>query len=394
MRKKTASQNNHNKKSAKESQASTLDTILEEYMSKLEQKVVSQTQQLKAITDNAASSLFMLDPNGMPTFMNPAAEQTTGYTLDEIKDKSLHTAVHHSYPDGKPYPDSQCPLRQSVKHMMQVRDQEEVFIKKDGSYFPISYSIAPLTNDGKPMGAVLEFQDITKRKELERQKDDFIGVASHELKTPVTSLKMYTQVLKKKFEKQGDTLASESMAKIDNQINKLTSLISDLLDVTRTQTGNLQLRYEEFPIDTMVKEVVEGMQLTTKKHTILVKSTTKKTIFADRDRTSQVLINFLSNAIKYSPQKSKIIVEARIENKELVVSVQDFGIGVPKDKIDQIFDRFMRVTGVKMETFSGLGLGLYICSHIIMRQSGRIWVTSEENKGSTFYFSLPVTAAV
>ncbi|MBA3724099.1 MAG: PAS domain-containing sensor histidine kinase [Candidatus Levybacteria bacterium] len=382
------------KKSVDGSKSKDLDILLEEYMSKLEQKVVSQTQQLKTITDNAASCLFMLDMNGLPTFMNPAAEQATGYSLEEIKDKVLHTVIHHKHPDGLPYHIKVCPITNALKARKQVKDQEEMFVRKDNSFFPISFSIAPLTEDGKPHGAVLEFQDITKRKELERQKDDFIGMASHELKTPVTSMKTYTQVLRKKFEKQGDVLAAESMAKIDVQINKLTSLIADLLDVTRTQTGNLHLHQESFDVDTLVEEVVESMQLTTHKHTITIKGKRGMHMTADRDRTSQVLINYLSNAIKYSPQSSKIFVHVTGDDNEVIVGVQDFGIGIPPDKKDQVFERFMRVSGPSMETFSGLGLGLYISAHIITRQNGRVWVESKENKGSTFYFSLPCTAKI
>ncbi len=369
-----------------------LDTLLEEYMSKLEQRVVAQTQQLKTITDNATSCLFMIDLEGKPTFMNPAAEKTTGYTLQEIKDKDLHEVLHHSYPDGTYYPKNDCPIMSSVKSLQSIKDMEDTFVRKDGTFFPISISIAPLQNDGSPSGAVVEIQDITKRKELEQQKDDFIGVASHELKTPVTSMKTYTQVLKRQFEKEGNLKAAENMAKIDSQINKLMILISDLLDVTRSQTGNLNLNPEKFDIDDLVSEIVSSVQLTAQKHKIKIIGKASVTTVADRDRTGQVLINFLANAIKYSPQSTKIIVRVQSSDNEIIVSVQDFGIGIPKDKLTQIFDRFMRVSGPHMDTFAGLGLGLYISSQIITRQGGKIWVESKLKKGSTFYFSLPIKA--
>lgn len=367
-----------------------LDIILEKYMSKLEQKVVSQTHQLKTITDNATSCLFMINRQGLPTFMNPAAEKTTGYSLIEIKDNILHNVIHnHDTHDGNPLP-SKCLMISALINMQQVKDQEDIFIRKDKTSFPVSFSISPLIQEDKSQGAVLEFQDITKRKELERQKDDFLAVASHELKTPVTSMKTYTQVLKTKFERQGDTAAAAGLSKIDAQINKLSTLIADLLDVTRTQTGNLSLHQESFDVDELIKEVVENMQLTTQKHTIETEGEACTHITADRDRTAQILINFLSNAIKYSPQSTKIIVEVSCNKREVVVSVKDFGIGIPKDKTEQVFGRFMRVPGRHMETFPGLGLGLYISSQIIERQGGRIWVESQQGEGSTFYFSLPL----
>ncbi len=367
-----------------------LDTLLEEYTSKLEQKVVSQTQQLKTITDNAASCLFMIDTQGRPTFMNPSAERITGYSLDQIKNRVLHKVIHYTHPDGSAFSKGMCPIITALCNMQHVKDQEDFFIRKDGSFSPISFSVAPLQQNGKSNGAVLEFQDITKRKELERQKDEFIGMASHELKTPVTSMKSYTQVLKRKFEKQGDVFAAESLGKIDTQINKLTTLITDLLDVTRANTGNPDLRREKFDLDTLAREVVENMQFTTQKHTIEIAGNSRVSITADRDRTSQVLINFLSNAIKYSPHSNKIVVHLTRNKQEIVVGVQDYGIGIPPDKLDQIFDRFVRVSAPYMETFAGLGLGLYISSQIITRQGGRIWVESKEKKGSTFYFSLPL----
>jgi signal transduction histidine kinase len=165
-------------------------------------------------------------------------------------------------------------------------------------------------------------------------------------------------------------------------------LITDLLDVTRSQNGKLNLHRETFKIDQLIKEVVENMQLTTKKHTLIIKGEAAVAITADRDRISQVLINFLSNAIKYSPHSKRIIVRAVHKKQEIFVSVQDFGIGIPTNKLEQIFERFNRVSGPQMETFAGLGLGLYISAQIISRHGGKIWVESKENKGSTFYFSL------
>ncbi len=367
----------------------SMDTILEEYTSKLEQKVVAQSQQLKTITDNATSCLFMIDVNGRPTFMNPSAEHVTGYTLAEIKDKTLHKIMHHTHRVKIPQSKNKCSITAALRKMNHVRDQEDILVRKDGSFFPISFSVAPLQEDGTPKGAVLEFQDITKRKELEKQKDDFIGVASHELKTPVTSMKTFTQVLQRKFEKGGDKIAAETMGKIDVQINRLTALISDLLDVTQSQAGKLNFRPEKIDIDDMIHEVVENMELTTTRHSIIVEGDTHINIVADKNRTSQVLINFISNAIKYSPHGKKIVIRVEHNKKELIVSVQDFGIGVPSDKLDEVFNRFMRVSGPGMETFGGLGLGLYISSQIITRQGGRVWAESKEKNGSTFYFSLP-----
>jgi PAS domain S-box-containing protein len=368
--------------------ASKLNAVLEDYLSKLEQKVMEQTNRLKIITDNTASCLFMVNKDGCATYMNPAAEQVTGYTLDQIQQKPLLHILHKAH-DAHHQALGACPIIPALEKLQSAKAMEDVFVRKDGIPFYVSFSVSPLKIDGVGDAAVLEFQDISHRKELERQKDDFIGVASHELKTPVTSMKTYTQVLRRKFERQGDAVAVASLAKIEAQINKLTNLISDLLDATRLQTGHLSLRMENVDIDMLVREVVESMQLTSEKHQMVVEGQTGVVLPADRDRTGQVLINFLSNAIKYSPYADKIVISVSEREEDVVVGVKDFGIGIPADRLDRVFERFMRVSGGRMDTFPGLGLGLYISAQIIARQGGKIWADSHEGHGSTFYFALP-----
>lgn len=368
---------------------SSINTFIEEYASKLEQKFVTQSHQLQTITDNAASCLFLLDAIGRPTFMNPAAEKITGYKLEEVQDKVLHSIMHHKKVDGTPNPIEDCPINNAVRDLGHVKDYEDYFIKKDGSFFPVSYSVASLESKGKPQGAVLEFQDITKRKELERQKDDFIGVASHELKTPVTSIKAYTQVLKLRFKKNNDARSVELVDKMDFQLDKLTNLIGDLLDATKLEGDRLQFREAYFDFNKLVNEIIEEVQITSEKHKIRKHLSSSKTVFADRERIGQVITNLLTNAIKYSPHSKEVIVSTSYKNGEVKLCVQDFGVGIPQSKQDKVFERFYRISGPKEDTYPGIGLGLYISSEIIKRENGRIWVESIKGKGSTFCFCLP-----
>ncbi len=232
-------------------------------------------------------------------------------------------------------------------------------------------------------------QDITEQVELQHQKDRFLGIASHELKTPVTSIKAYAQLLEKTFRQSGDTKSAGLLAKMNNQADRLGSLIADLLDVTKINNGKLQFNYTTFDFNGMVEEVIEEIQHTSPGHYIEKKLDYTGLIAGDRDRISQVVINFLSNAIKYSPDANRIVVYTERKGTEIQLCVQDFGIGISPEKKDRVFEQFYRVSGSREQTFSGLGLGLYISSEIIKRMNGYIWVNSTEGEGTTFCFAIP-----
>lgn len=236
---------------------------------------------------------------------------------------------------------------------------------------------------------LLAFEDITDRKQLEKQKDDFIGIVSHELKTPLTSIKVYSQLLDKHLKQNQDAKGIEFLSKMINQMERLTQLMASFMNVYNIQNGKLQLQKDNFEIDELINKLVLDFRNTTKSHTIKAFCNSKMKVFADPERISQVLINLISNAIKYSPNADKVIIKSLLDGKNIIVSVQDFGFGVLKADQKKIFDRFYRVKSKIENSISGLGLGLYISYEIIVQHKGRIWVESEEGQGSIFYFSLP-----
>jgi signal transduction histidine kinase len=224
---------------------------------------------------------------------------------------------------------------------------------------------------------------------LEKQKEEFIAIASHELKTPVTSIKAYAEILEDVFTASKDGESKEMVKKLGNQVDRLTNLVKDLLDVTKITEGQLKLVEDFYDINEAILETVEDMQLTTKKHKIVTQLDPADRLWGDRSRIEQVLVNLISNAIKYSPEGEKVIITSKADEEGVTISVEDFGIGMSKEVQQQIFERFYRVSGTEANTFPGLGLGLYISTEVIRRQGGRIWVTSEQNKGSVFGFFLP-----
>ncbi|MBD1394475.1 PAS domain-containing protein [Mucilaginibacter glaciei] len=232
--------------------------------------------------------------------------------------------------------------------------------------------------------------DIDEQKQMQRQKDDFLGVASHELKTPVTSIKAYAQVLGAMLSKEGEGKKAAMVEKMDAQLNRLTNLIGDLLDVTKINSGRIQFNKTWFDFNAAIQDNIQDLQHTTNKHILVMDFKECGQMFSDKDRIGQVITNLITNAIKYSPHTDRIIISTERENDEITVCVQDFGIGIPEDKRGRVFEQFYRVSGSKQHTFPGLGLGLYISNEIIRREGGKMWVNSVEGQGSTFCFSLPI----
>nr|BBH86807.1 hypothetical protein KTC_15580 [Thermosporothrix sp. COM3] len=230
-------------------------------------------------------------------------------------------------------------------------------------------------------------------KELEQRRNEFISIVTHELKTPLTSLKAYAQLLRRRFEKLGDEQLTRQAMRMDSQINKLTGLIDDLLDVTRIEGGKLKFYEEFYDFDALVNDIIEEIQPTTDKVTLIREGSVDAAIWGDRERTGQVITNFLSNAIKYAPEGERVIIRTCVDDQNVTLCVQDFGPGIPKEEQENLFTPFYRIEQPSRGAIPGMGLGLYISAEIIQRQNGRIWVESEEGHGSTFCFSLPLHRA-
>ncbi len=272
-------------------------------------------------------------------------------------------------------------------------DQQEAILVINGvptkSWYNFTYK-ALRDADGKVFGILHAAIEVTRQVQLQQQKDEFLGIASHELKTPVTSIKAYAQVLERMIRAEGDEKKALMVKKMDMQLNRLTGLIADLLDVTKIQAGKMTFNSAEFDFDDLIREMTEEMQHTTSKHHIQVTLKSHTIVVADRERIGQVVTNFLSNAIKYSVDADSVEVMSYRKGDEVILSVQDYGIGISSDLQKFVFDQFYRVSGNQQHTYPGLGLGLYISAEIIKNEGGRIWVDSKEGEGATFYFALKI----
>lgn len=229
-----------------------------------------------------------------------------------------------------------------------------------------------------------------KVEDLSRLKDEFLSIASHELRTPVTSIKGYTQLAKALIQEGDLDTSAEYLGVALDQIDRMSRLILELLDVSRIETGRLEIRRETIDWKPFVESVVA------RHHTAVNERQFKldlprdsAEVAGDRDRLEQVLGNLLENAVKYSPDGTDILVKVRDDSDRVVTAISDRGIGIPSDEIGQVFERFHRGRQVSSTNYGGLGLGLYISKQIVERHGGSIWVESREGQGTTFYFSLP-----
>lgn len=230
---------------------------------------------------------------------------------------------------------------------------------------------------------------VSERAFLEKRKDEFISVASHELKTPLAGIKVYAQILERRLGKKHDTQTSHYLRQMNKQIDRLSSLVMELLDIRRIEEGKITFNTEPFNIGNLIQEIVSDVSGTTK-HKITVTGSKNIDIVADRDRIGQVLVNLLSNAIKYSPSRKNISIKYSKNSDVVVVRVQDFGSGIPQNDQKKIFERFYQTEGREKDYNASLGLGLYISKEIIERHGGKIWVKSKVGRGSSFFFTLPL----
>jgi PAS domain S-box-containing protein len=359
------------------------------------QKTAEEKQAiLAAIVDSSDDAIVSKTLDGIITSWNNSAQKMFGYNEREAIGKHISIIIPIERIDEEKV------IIENIRKGKKVNHFETVRRTKGGTEINISLTVSPVLNQfGKVIGASKVARDITEKIELEKQqklyteklkelnnyKDEFMAMASHELKTPLTVIKANLQILEYKL------ISDPNIGFINKtlqSVNKLSNLIASLLDVSKIQSGKLELNISKFDMTALLKETMESIQQTSPDHSITFENREKLIVIADRERIEQVIVNLLTNAVKYSPYADKISVEAYLKDETIEVCVRDEGIGIPKGDIDKIFTRFFRVQGIA-STFSGSGIGLYISSEIIKRHGGDMWVQSEVGKGSAFYFSVP-----
>ena len=359
----------------------------------LSQDLLKKSDRLKeGIFNSISSPVAVVNNNGKILSINKAWENSSEFNRDE---RVVSTII------GKDYVESlsrifsikkrgRNAIQQEIEKIQKGEIEQTAIELTTKEPFVKTFFTAIITKLEPPNKGFLAVHiDVTETKLSQQQKDEFIGIASHELKTPLTSTKIYVQSLISSFRKEKNIPAVGVLEKVDVQLNRLSHLIQDLLDITKIQSQTLLLHKETVQVSQLVSEITDMIQRTISTHQIsLVLPKKPATIFVDKERIIQVIQNFLTNAIKYSPGKNAVQVVVTQEKKHVTISVTDYGLGIAKKDIPFLFDRFFRVKSKK--NISGLGLGLYISRQIIEKHGGRIHVKSVLGKGSTFSFTLPI----
>jgi signal transduction histidine kinase len=361
----------------------TIDSLIE--------REANERKRLRTIVEQLPVGIVITDRDGEVVLTNKKVSSILGIDVPigfNAGSGVLINTVHK----GLPLQPGQSPLARVLKSEQPVISDELMFSKGDGKKVYIQNSAAVIkSDDGDVIAAASIINDVTQQKLLEERKDDFINMASHELKTPITSMKLYLDSLKKYLEKSSDERSLKTLGSIRNQTDRLQRIVNDLLDVSRLQTGKLTFNMEEFQLDRLIEEAIESLQPNSKNQNIQFAQKSPLSIHGDKFRIYQALTNIITNAIKYSAENTDIIVKMENLGEIVQISVQDFGIGIGEEEQSKIFDRLYQLNDDKEKTFPGFGMGLYISKEIIKRHNGEISVKSVKDQGSTFYITLPVT---
>jgi PAS domain S-box-containing protein len=355
--------------------------LIEEFQSRIQKNQA----RFKGMIEQSAEGFLLINGDGLITYAAPVAGELLGYTTEELLNMSLQELVN---PDEKhSFEFRFLKLRNDYGHTINFLQR---FKTREGDWKWIEGSARNLLKDERVGALVIHYRNVSERMAQNKQQEDFVHMASHELKSPITALKGYAQLMRLNHRKESREKDHYVLDRIDMQLNKLLGLIDDMLDITRIKAGELNYHFSRFSFNDCVKETLEAIQNTTTTHELKLLEKEVPVLFGDKDKISQVINNLISNAIKYSPGQNTVEVRIEKDDTYVYLYVLDHGIGIPKEKQKKVFERFYRVDRLSKNTIEGLGLGLYIAMEIISKHQGKMGLESEDGDGAEFWFALPI----
>lgn len=352
----------------------------------------SEQARADALFNSIGEAAIATNEQGRIIKVNDAALEMLGYEAAELLEKSYLTVMQAYDMNGEPFDPLSRPIMRSLIEGKSVTENLQ-YGRKNGSHLPVSATVSPIMLEGKPIGTIQVFRDITREQQIDRAKTEFVSLASHQLRTPLTAIRWYLELLLKGQMGRLTEEQAKSLEEVHNTSLHMIELVNALLSVARIEVGTLAVTPEPSDIEQLAREVVAELrpQIIEKNlHFEEQYDPAIPSLSLDPDLTRIIFQNLLSNAVKYTPVGGNIDLSIERKKRSIYIEVADNGYGVPKHQQRHLFTKLFRADNVRQQDTDGTGLGLYIVRSIVEGSRGRVWFKSEENKGSTFYVRLPI----
>ena len=366
----------------------------------LTEEINFHAQYAEVVLNSIADGVYSTDLNRVIKTWSRGAEGITGWKAEEIIGHPCFDFLKHTDDEGKVLCDVDCPIAQTLR-TGQDTAKEATVLTKSGKRIPVSITVGPIFDEeGNVIGAVEVFRDISKEKELLESikranalKDQFLANVSHELRTPLNSIIGFSELLKEQLVGPLNEKQLHYVQNILQSAEHLLSIINDILDLSKVEAGMMEVKPEVISLKDLIESSLTMVGERAAKHRISLSMEIGEgigTVRTDPTRLKQILFNLLSNAVKFTPDGGSVSVKARKLDGEIQISVSDTGIGIPKEKMEEIFEPFVQLDGSLSRRYEGTGLGLALTRRLVELLGGRIWVESQLGKGSAFHFTIPV----
>ena len=381
------------------------ETAVSKAMQELEianAKVQQEKAQDETLLNNIGDAVVAVDRDRKVIFINEIAAKMIGWKREEVVGKIWGKDMPGVVDDmGDPIPREKRSIAQALLRKASTFVSYYSYVRKDGTKFPVANTSAPIITGGEVTGAIVVFRDVTREKEIDRMKTEFISLASHQLRTPLSAIKWYLRML---LDGDAGKLSHEQedfVRIVDESNERMITLVNDLLNISRIESGRIIIEPHPTDIITLVKDSVNELNMKMHEKEIVFTFDIQPNlplINIDVQMIRHVYMNLLSNAIKYTPFRGTVALKIYQKDNEIISEIQDTGYGIPKNQQVKVFQKFFRAeNAVKYET-DGTGLGLYLVKAIIDSSAGRIWYKSPtiqsdsnpEGYGTTFWFALPI----
>lgn len=347
----------------------------------------------EAILENIGEGLVVMNLREEVTIINQAALKMMGLTQEEVVGQKWATLIKLMDEGGKKIDERRFPLKKALETGMAVFERRFYCGRKDGSRFPVSITASPIVMDEEQIGGIMVFQDITHEREVDQAKTEFVSFASHQLRTPLSTINWYTEMLLDGDAGKINKAQSDYLREIYASCQRMVKLVNDILNVSRLELGTFMIQPELIQITKIAEESLRELdsKLNEQKTKLIKKyDPNLPEIPLDLKLTHMIFLNLLSNAVKYSPEGSEVLLEIQKKKKHVLILVKDHGYGIPAHQQSKMFSKLFRADNVTTKPIEGTGFGLYIIKTIIEKSGGKIWFESVENQGTTFFVQLPL----